>query len=284
MIEDMLSPYFLHLEEKCINKATVNDYISEVSNFLCYLGKKKIDPKLDNISEDVLDAYFAWLSDNGYSETSIAERARRLRHFFDYCEDKGKISSNPVKKQIVQKTISVMHDYLTNDEIKTLVAAVNNETGINYLRDKLLIVFLLYMGIRHSEVAIINWSAIDFEESMILNKKWKKGTVQIFGMGEELKEIVSAYYEASAPKNQDDALFTDVFGRRLNTRSIHRIVRDYAKKAGIRRRISPLTSKHTHALHTKQDNARSQDMQIMPGHDSNVQSERMDMSDNTSRL
>lgn len=284
MIEDMLRPYLLHLEEKFINKAAVNDYISEVSNFLCYLGKMEVDPKLDNISEDVVNAYVAWLSDYGYSETSIAERARRLRYFFDFCADKGEMSSNPVKKQIVQKTISVMHDRLTNDEIQALVAAVNNETGINHLRDKLLIVFLLNMGIRHSEVARLNWSAIDFEESMIPNKKWKKGTVQLFGMGEELKDIVSAYYEASAPKSQDDALFTDVFGRRLNTRSIHRIIRDYAKKAGIRRRISPLTLKHTHALHTKQDNARSPGMQNMPGDDSNVQSERMDMSDNTSRL
>ncbi|MBI2546384.1 tyrosine-type recombinase/integrase [Candidatus Woesearchaeota archaeon] len=138
------------------------------------------------------------------------------------------------------------------------------ETTLN-LRHRLVLMSLYYTGIRLSELVNLEWEDIDFKRDIIHLKTAKGGKERIIFLHGKLKEFIE-YFNL---KREGLALVSNL-GRKYNKRSIQMIVKNAAKRAGIRKRVTPHTFRHSFATHLLEAGADIRHIQKLLGH-SNLQ-------------
>ena len=240
----MIRPYYIDLEMSDLSEVTVRDYISGISSFLSYLDEAKITPKFENVSETVVAQYLRHLHNKGNSNATIVKEAKWLKYFFAYCVQKGVIASNPVEKRMFPKVIHITPECLTEDEIRAILEATDRATGSHRTRDKVLILLLLYTCLRPSEVVYLNWDDIDFEKNAIRIIHRKTTGIKVIPMNDELKKALLAHREASLPEGQE-ALLVGNNGRRIIRVSLDSIIRETARKAGVKKKVNCYTLRRT---------------------------------------
>jgi site-specific recombinase XerD len=162
-------------------------------------------------------------------------------------------------------------DLISDSELARLLAAPSGSDEKS-LRDKAILELFFSTGLRVSELASLNIDSVDL----------KKDEFSVRGKGEKIrpvflstaaKEAIMAYLKKR--KDLGEALFsglspatskTQAAGGRLTTRSIERMIKHYAAKAGITRKVTPHTLRHSFATDLLANGADLRAVQMMLGH------------------
>jgi integrase/recombinase XerD len=154
------------------------------------------------------------------------------------------------------------------DEVARLLDAPRDDTAVG-LRDRALLELLYGSGLRVSELVGLDVDDVDLEEGAVrvLGKGGKEREVPLGRFG---REAASAYLVRGRPDlastRSRGAFFLNQRGGRLTRQSVNRILATYVKAAGIRRRVTPHSLRHSFATHLLEGGADVRVVQELLGH------------------
>lgn len=192
-----------------------------------------------------------------------------LRAFLRYLAGRG-ISSLSPEKVSVAKTGDREITFLESEEVSSLLSAPdeNFESGV---RDMAILEILFSTGMRVSELNRLNIGDINFErgEIAVLGKGKK---LRVVFLSEKSIETIKKYLDErgyiQTKKSEEEPLFLSKKGSRLSVRSIERIVKKYSLKAGLAKKVSPHTLRHSFATDLLISGADVRSVQSLLGHSS----------------
>ncbi len=148
---------------------------------------------------------------------------------------------------------------LNKDEVNKMFESTLN------LKHRLVLMFLYYTGIRLNEIVNIKWEDTDFQRDIIHLKTTKGEKERIIFLHDKLKRFIE-YFNIKSK----GFVFLSNLGKKYDKRTIQMIVRHAARKAGIGKRVTPHTLRHSFATHLLEAGADIRHIQKLLGH-SNLQ-------------
>lgn len=259
----------LFLEYKAVEeglniKSTIQDYKDDFKVFLKYFPNIKT---VDDLNDDLIDNFIYEQSLNDLKSSTISRRISTIKNFFLFLENE-KIVTNLVKEVILPKKEKHIPTFLTLDEIKNLLN-VFDETKITEYRDKTMILVMYSAGLRVSELINLEKKSINFEEKLITLKG--KGNKERFV---PINDIALNYLNTYLTQNKNNKIFSKskfLFinkkdGKPLTRQYFFINLNKYAKRAGIDKKISPHTLRHSFATHLLENGADLRVVQELLGH------------------
>ena len=280
MVNDLkqLKQEFLeYLEiEKGRSLKTVENYNRYLERFLNY--SKLTEAK--NITDDIVRNYRLWLNrqyvtKKHVSQVTISKKTQNyhliaLRMFLKYLV-RRKISSLSPDQIELAKIPERSIDMISEKELERLLAAPTGK-DIKTLRDKAILELLFSTGLRVSELCSLS-RYVDLQKDEF-SIRGKGDKIRVVFFSPEAKTAVKEYLKART--DTDEALFINLSAinkaenadnsHRLTSRSIERIVKHYAIKAGISKKVTPHVIRHSFATDLLQNGADIRSVQIMLGH------------------
>lgn len=242
---------------------TVENYDRYISTFLTF--SKATQPK--DITDDVLRQFRLWLNRKELKRNTQNYYLIALRTFLKYMVRRGIPSLAPDRIELAKLGDRDL-DLISGDELSRLLAAPKG-TDERTLRDKAMLELLFSTGLRVSELASLSRDLDLKRDEFSIRGKGSK--VRVVFLSEEAKAAVRQYLDVR--KDMEDPLFVNIAGpnvkgarARLTTRSIERIVKQYAVKAGITKKVTPHVIRHSFATDLLQNGADIRSVQHMLGH------------------
>ena len=259
----------LFLEYKAVEeglniKSTIPDYKDDFKVFLKYFPNIKT---VDDLNDELIDNFIYEQSLNDLKSSTISRRISAIKNFFLFLENE-KIATNLVKEVILPKKEKHIPTFLSIDEIKNLLS-VFDETKPTEYRDKTMVLVMYSAGLRVSELINLEKRSINFEEKLITLKG--KGNKERFV---PLNYVALEYLNNYLSQNKNNKVFSKskyLFinkkdGKPLTRQYFFVELNKYAKRAGIDKKISPHTLRHSFATHLLENGADLRVVQELLGH------------------
>ena len=257
---------FLALE-RGLRPRTCNAYRSDISRFVAYLDDCGTDGPT-GIGHQLLHDYLGHLGEEGMAATSIRRAQSALRAYFGFLILEGIITEDPTERMDRPVTAKKLPQFLSQDEAARVVEAVDADSR-TYWRDRAVLELLYATGIRVSELTRLSLGDLDIDHGTCL-VFGKGGKERLVPVGEVALRAVERYLRGVRPGLSRGAgkaaLFLNQRGTRLGRMSVWTIVSRAAKRAGISRRISPHTLRHSCATHLLEGGADLAAVQELLGH------------------
>lgn len=257
---------FLTLE-RGLRSRTLAAYRSDIRRFFAYLDETGVgDPA--EVGHQVLDDYTAHLRRRGLAATTIRRNQSALRAYFGFLAAEGIVGEDPTGRMVRPAAARKLPEFLSRDEAAGLVEAVDPDSPVHW-RDRAVLELLYATGMRVSELTGLSLGDLDAEhgDTLVFGKGGKErlvpvGTVALRALGRYLDTVRPRLDRGRA----QGALFLNNRGTRLSRMSVWSIVKRAAARAGIDRRISPHTLRHTCATHLLEGGADLAAVQELLGH------------------
>ena len=270
------SRFLKYLEvERNASSLTIKSYREDLQALTTYLegASGGRSPSAGALSTLDLRGYVSSLHDAGYAKTTIARRLASLRSFFRFGQREGWIKTNPAKPlRNPRKSRSLPH-CLSSEELQRLLDSppANDPLG---LRDRAILETIYSAGLRVSELTGLNAGDFDAGEG-VLRVRGKGKRERWSPVGSYALKALDRWQEVRnisprEPKGDDAPLFVNRFGRRLTTRSVGRMLEKHIAVAGLDRRTTPHTLRHSFATHLLDHGADIRTVQELLGHKSLV--------------
>ena len=249
-----------------------------VANYDHYLTRFAIDMKVKavkDITEDTLREFRLRLNRapgvkvRGQSAATMKKNTQNyymiaLRSFLKYCRKRSIQSVAPDAIELA-KTGARHLDLISTDELNRLLKAPDTST-LKGLRDKALLELFFSTGLRLAELCSLNNDLDLSRDEFSIRGKGEK--VRVVFISDDARAAIKAYLKAR--KDMDEAMFVNIAKNkaagRLTPRSIERIVREYAIKAGISKKVTPHVLRHSFATNLLSNGADIRSVQMMLGH------------------
>ncbi len=252
--------------EKGLAPNTIAAYRRDLGEFFAYMDRLRRDDT--KASREDLRKFFEHLYERGLSGRSVARHLAALRHFYAYLNKEGRIGSNPARELDSPRIGQTLPKYLSYGDVEALLSQPNPATPLG-LRDRALLELLYATGMRVSELLHVCWA--DFEPNLgVIRCRGKGGKERLIPVGKSALQAIAAYLRAGRPQllRRPDVpyLFLNRRGRALTRVGFWKVLRGYARAAGIRTPLSPHTLRHSFATHLLERGADLRSIQIMLGH------------------
>ena len=253
---------FKKLQEKFIKESnysqnTIKTYITIINNFNNYLETQKyIYSKKEFIA--IFKEYIETLNSSPSYEYLITVVIKKFLKFnnIDFLDS------------ITPKKVNKSPTFLTPQEIKKLLNITWDENTeseyhiITKIRDKLIITLLYSPGLKVSELINLTIDNINFKEQIITIKN--KNTKRSVLIDNDTQYLIKEYLNRK--KESYNYLITNKKGNQLTPRYIQLMIKKYANKAGINKKITPTILRHSYAVHLLNQDVNIKTIQQLLGH------------------
>jgi integrase/recombinase XerC len=260
---DAVAAYMTHLRSaRHASPHTIRAYTSDLRQFLSFAGA--------NAPDDVRpETIRRWLRalDGTADRASIARKLAAVRGLFRFLVDTERLRADPTVGIATPKTRKKLPAHLSLDEIDRLLVAPST-TDVLGLRDRAIIELLYSSGLRVSELAGLDWPALDTETGLVrvLGKGRKERVVPV---GRPALQALAAYRAACAAAGQATTtgpVFRNARGGRLTSRSVARLMERHVMVSGTTAKATPHALRHTFATHLLGAGADLRAIQELLGH------------------
>jgi integrase/recombinase XerC len=207
-------------------------------------------------------AWLAALHGHGLDPVSIGRKLAAVRSLYRFLARRGVVERNPARQVRAPRPTRKLVSFLPAEEAAAVMDA-RGTSGAARARDAAVLEMLYATGLRVSELAGLDVDAVD-REARTVRVLGKGGKERIVPYGAPAARALDAYLGRRADGR--GPVFVNPRGGRLTVRSIHAIVRRAARAAGITRRASPHTLRHTFATHLLDAGADLRAVQELLGH------------------
>lgn len=252
--------------EKRLAQNSVESYMRDLRSFAHFI-LRMWDVPPQKVEPQMIERYMAWLFDRGREKTSQARALSGVKSFFNFLMISDKIENSPAEFILTPKFGRQLPDILSTDEIDRIIATVDT-SSVKGLRDSAMLELLYSCGLRVSELISLKIQDLFFGEGYIrvIGKGDKQRLVPISATA---RERVHRYLDKRPEtRSGEDALFLNNRGSRLTRVMVFTILKQAARNAGIEKRISPHTFRHSFATHLLEGGASIRQVQEMLGHES----------------
>lgn len=238
---------------------TINTYRSALGQFLRYTG----DIELSHLTIDIIDSYADTLA--FCKPKTLKNKLTPIRSFLAYMYSRNHINIRAERVDLPQVK-ELEANFLDHEEQQRLLQACDHHANRNTHaseRERAIISFLIASGLRVSE--FINLRVEDVYHRSVLVRNGKGGKTRTSYITPEVEAYLIAY-QATITDEGPFWLFPNEDGGRLSRQYIAKLIAQVAKRAGIKKKVSPHTLRHTFATNLLMAGARAEDVQPMMGH------------------
>ncbi len=266
----ILRRYVQYLQlERSYSKHTLAAYAEDLQKLLNYYSDEGIDFR--TVTLEQLDRFAGSLHERGVQPRSVARVLSGVRSFYRFLVLEKELESDPTELLESPQRAKHLPEVLSLEEIESIIDAVDvsRPEGV---RDRAIIEMLYSCGLRVSELCELKISETYFEEGYI-RVRGKGSKERLVPIGEQAIRRVREWFvcrqSLKVQPGQEDYVFTSIRrGAKLSRITLFVYIKAYAEKAGVRKKISPHTFRHSFATHLLEGGANLRAIQAMLGHES----------------
>ena len=184
-----------------------------------------------------------------------------LRAFLKFLRKRDIESLNPERIELAKVGQRDL-DLITADELNRLINGPKGDDSVAGLRDRAILELFFSTGLRVSELCALNRDLDLSRDEFSVRGKGEK--IRVVFLSSDAKDAIKAYEKKRG--DLEEALFISTSNTRLTPRSIERIVKRYAIKAGITRKVTPHVIRHSFATDLLENGADLRSVQALLGH------------------
>ena len=256
--------------ERGLSPNSIMAYCNDVKKLIQYIEEYNINNDPINIDDKVVQQ-FIYDSAKNINARSQSRQISGLRNFFDFLIFEDYRKDNPTQLLESPKIGRKLPDTLSEEEIEEIISQIDLSKPEGE-RNRAILETLYSCGLRVSELVNLKISDLFFDE----------GFIRIIGKGNKERfvpinlytiKIINIYKKQVRPmvniqKGYEDVIFLNRRGRMLTRNMVFLIVKDLVEKAGIHKKVSPHTFRHSFATHLLENGADLRAIQQMLGHES----------------
>ena len=265
--------------EKHLSDNTIESYMRDLAQFAHYvLRMYDVPPK--RVEMEMIRNYMSRLYEQGREKSSQARALSSIKSFFNYLLLEEVIDSSPAELIEAPKSSRPLPDTRSVDEIDRLIRSIDASTTKG-LRDQAILEVLYSCGLRVSELCDLRLGDLFFGEGYIrvIGKGNKQRLVPVSGMA---RDRIQLYMEVrNKAHRKEEILFLNNRGKKLTRVMIFTIIKQAAQRAGIDKKISPHTFRHSFATHLLEGGANIRQVQELLGHENILTTEIYTHLDNS---
>jgi integrase/recombinase XerD len=257
--------------ERSLAKTSIEAYLHDIEKLIQFLQSKNVQPQPQDITTAQLREFIRWVSELGMTATSQARIISGIKAFYKYLIMEDLVQKNPASLLEAPKTSRKLPDVLDTREIDLMLAQIDRSKPEGE-RNRTMIETMFSCGLRVSETVNLCISDISFKEEFVkvTGKGNKERLVPISQVALNALEnyIRNVRVHIEPASGNHDIVFLNKRGTRLSRVMVFYIMKDLAKKAGIKKSISPHTLRHSFATSLVEAGADLRAVQQMLGHES----------------
>lgn len=251
--------------EKKASKNTEVSYQRDLRKLAVFLKEHGIE-KPEQMNATVLNSYLLYLEREHFSPATISRSIAAIHMFCQYACQEGKMVSDPSKALQPPRVERKMPEILSIAEVDLLLRQPKTDTPKG-IRDKAMLEMLYATGIRVSELIHLKTQDVNLMMGYITCRDEKERIVPFGGPAKKaLEQYQGSARAALMHGREDDVLFINCSGGPMSRQGFWKILKSYAKSAGITADITPHTLRHSFATHLLQNGADLKSVQEMMGH------------------
>lgn len=253
--------------EKGLADNTVSSYENDLVQFAIYLDKSGVS-SWQSVDLDNVSSWLRTLTNEEYAISSLSRKLSAVRMLSKFLLGEGILQNDFTELLPNPKKQKHLPDFLTIDEMEKFLSAPNLNTPLGK-RDRALFELMYGSGLRVSEICSLAMTAVDCEEGFA--RVFGKGAKErIVPVGRHAIEAVRNYLHGGRPslvkEGTGGELFLSMRGKAISRKMIWVLVKDYAKKVGLGKNLSPHGLRHSFATHLLMGGADIRAVQEMLGH------------------
>lgn len=265
-VSDLVAGFENYLIAQGDELNTIRAYISDIKqldSFLSSNGKTLIAADFTKLRD-----FVHFLFDLGLSPLSINRKISAVKGFYRYLLFMKVLNNNPAFELELLKVGRKLPSTLSVEEVSAIIESADEKTPLG-LRDRVCLELLYASGLRISE--LLNLKLIDVTMDTYLLSVIGKGNKQRFvPFGKKAGQAIDEYLNHGRPlilKNRSTSFFiVNARGKKLSRVGFWKIMRKYRIKAGIKKRVTPHTFRHSFATHLLEGGADLRAVQELLGH------------------
>lgn len=267
-MEDVIQKFirYLHKTRKASNNTEVS-YERDLKKLQRYMEEEQQVKEWSEVTVTNLNSYMLYLEREKFAASTISRNVASVRAFYQYMYKKGIVHADISGELKPPKIEKKMPDILTIQEVDLLLKQPSADSPKG-MRDKAMLELLYATGIRVSELIHLRQNDVNMKMSYI--RCSEKNKERIIPFGNTAKQAMAVYLESGRKdllKAQEcEELFVNCSGKAMSRQGFWKVLKSYAKEAGIDVDITPQTLRHSFATHLIQNGADLKSVQEMLGH------------------
>lgn len=270
--------------ERGLSRNTIISYQEDLNYYMDYLESADIN-SLSRTTRDDISNFMFLQKDKGLSANSVARRLAAIKSFYRFLVKERILKSDPSSLIDSPKLWKKIPDALSVNEITRLLDQPNIRE-LQGIRDRAVLEALYATGMRVSEAANLKKDNLNLEVGF-LRCIGKGNKERVIPLGKKAIQSLQRYLAMGRPKllkgRESEYLFLSRLGKRISRQSLWKIIRRYARQAGIKKPIRPHILRHSFATHLLERGADLRSVQEMLGH-SNISTTQIYTHINKDRL
>ena len=271
-LTELTLDFLAYLElERGLSRNTLEAYRSDLQQFGEFLSRRTVDPLA--VAPGDLRAYVSELANgSGHRAAAAPATLQRkiacLRSFYRHLRREQILESDPTSELRAPRSRATLPKVLSRDEVAHLLAQ-HRGSSPTALRDRALLETMYACGLRASEAIALELGQLDLL-SGIVRARGKGSKERIVPVGSKAIQALRAYLDKGRPRlvglREEPRVFLNARGGGLSRQGLYKIVQRHARTAGLARRMSPHTLRHTFATHLLAGGCDLRSLQEMLGH------------------
>jgi integrase/recombinase XerD len=253
--------------ERGLSENTREAYGRDLRSFAAFCDHRGIRSP-HRVSRKVILDYLTAERERGLSVNSVSRRLVALKVFFAYLQREELLDRNVTEAMDSPRLWRILPGVLSMKEVDRLLSSAVGDGRIA-VRDRALLELMYATGLRVSEVATLKLEDIHFD-SECLRCTGKGGKARVVPFGGRARDELQRYLAEARPSFEGDKTGREVFltyrGAPFSRKGLWKLIRTYARRAGISKSVSPHTLRHSFASHLLANGAPLRVIQEMLGH------------------
>lgn len=266
-MEQHIEAFILYLQNvKKTSENTTMSYRRDLYKWMDFMNEQGID-SVQEITEEHLKEFVDYLVQENFKAATISRNIAAIKAFYHYLF-KEKLVSDDISDCIhAPKIEKKLPEIMSIEDAVKLVEQPKGESP-KELRDRAMLELLYATGIRVSELVNLKLSDVNMQMGILSCRDGNKE--RIIPFGNKAKDALYRYLEngrdAMLLEYEANELFVNCSGQAMSRQGFWKLIKAYAKKAGIKTDITPHTLRHSFAAHLVENGADLRSVQEMMGH------------------
>lgn len=264
---NLLDQFIAYLRvERGLAENTIQAYSSDLIRFVQFIEERGIGPL--QVTQEVAAGFVGELGRMGLSNRTIARNLSALKRFFRFLAAEGLMEKNPTRLIESPRLARRLPKTLTRSEVDLLLSRPDVATPLG-LRDRAMLEVLYATGLRVTELVSLKALNVNLEAGFV--RTIGKGSKErVVPMGEKAAVAIRDYLSDGRPHlakiDGSPHLFLNARGKVLTRQGFWKIIKQHGRDAGIKKRITPHSLRHSFATHLLEGGADLRAVQVMLGH------------------